>query len=76
MTPAQSANTESVLECQRDAFDVPDEVAYFNTANLAPHLRSVRAGAKTRWRSAGGHGRSARKLGLPTLSGSARSSEA
>ena len=27
----------------RAAFDVPDDVAYFNTANLAPQLRSVRA---------------------------------
>jgi selenocysteine lyase/cysteine desulfurase len=29
----------------RAAFDVPDDIAYFNTANLAPHLHSVaRAG--------------------------------
>ena len=28
---------------QRDAFDVPAEVAYFNTANLSPLLHSVRA---------------------------------
>ena len=27
----------------RSAYDVPDEVAYFNTANLAPHLHAVRA---------------------------------
>jgi selenocysteine lyase/cysteine desulfurase len=27
---------------QRDAFDVPDDVAYFNTASLAPQLRVVR----------------------------------
>jgi selenocysteine lyase/cysteine desulfurase len=27
---------------QRSAFDVPDEVAYFNTANLAPQLHAVR----------------------------------
>jgi selenocysteine lyase/cysteine desulfurase len=27
----------------RAAFDVPDDVAYFNTANLAPQLRAVRA---------------------------------
>jgi selenocysteine lyase/cysteine desulfurase len=31
------------LQPQRELFDVPDEIAYFNTANLAPHLRSVRA---------------------------------
>lgn len=28
---------------QRDAFDVPDEIAYFNTASLAPQLHAVRA---------------------------------
>lgn len=28
---------------QRAAFNVPEDVAYFNTANLAPQLRSVRA---------------------------------
>jgi selenocysteine lyase/cysteine desulfurase len=28
---------------QRDAFDVPDDVAYFNTASLAPMLHTVRA---------------------------------
>lgn len=42
MTPARFDSTEPGLECQRHAFDMPDEVAYFNTANLAPHLRSVR----------------------------------
>jgi selenocysteine lyase/cysteine desulfurase len=31
------------LEVQRAAFDVPEDVAYFNTASLAPQLRSVRA---------------------------------
>lgn len=30
---------------QRDAFELPDDVAYFNTANIAPQLRSVRAAA-------------------------------
>jgi selenocysteine lyase/cysteine desulfurase len=30
------------LSCQRAAFDVPDEVAYFNTASLAPQLKAVR----------------------------------
>jgi len=28
---------------QRPAFNVPDDIAYFNTANLAPQLHSVRA---------------------------------
>src|ERR1700745_1900777 len=27
---------------QRDLFDIPDGVAYFNTANMSPLLRSVR----------------------------------
>src|SRR5215470_6516986 len=31
------------LSPQRPAFDVPDDVAYFNTAMLAPQLRAVRA---------------------------------
>jgi hypothetical protein len=30
------------LGSQRDLFDVPDEVAYFNAASLSPALRSVR----------------------------------
>ncbi|NMO51118.1 aminotransferase class V-fold PLP-dependent enzyme [Actinoplanes sp. TBRC 11911] len=30
-------------ESQRDLFDVPEDVAYFNTASLSPVLRSVRA---------------------------------
>jgi selenocysteine lyase/cysteine desulfurase len=32
-----------VLGAQRDLFSMPPEVAYFNTATLAPQLRSVRA---------------------------------
>jgi selenocysteine lyase/cysteine desulfurase len=32
-----------VLGSQRDLFDVPDEVAYFNAASLSPMLHSVRA---------------------------------
>src|SRR5258705_10315014 len=38
---------------QRDAFDVPDDVAYFNTASLSPVLHSVRAAgeAALRWRA-------------------------
>jgi selenocysteine lyase/cysteine desulfurase len=31
------------LGVQREAFDVPPQVAYFNTANLSPQLRAVRA---------------------------------
>ena len=33
----------ALLDEQRAAFDVPPEVAYFNTANLSPQLRRVRA---------------------------------
>lgn len=33
----------SALPSQRQLFQVPDEVAYFNTANMSPLLRSVRA---------------------------------
>ena len=33
--------SEQIAEC-RELFDVPDDVAYFNVANLAPHLHSVR----------------------------------
>ena len=36
-------NLQNELQAQRELFDVPDEIAYFNTANLAPHLYSVRA---------------------------------
>jgi len=31
-----------MIPCQRDAFDVPDDVAYFNCAYMAPMLRAVR----------------------------------
>jgi len=43
--PAGSARwtREGGLGSQRAAFDVPDEVAYFDTASLAPMLHSVRA---------------------------------
>jgi selenocysteine lyase/cysteine desulfurase len=34
---------ERLLDCQRAAFAVPEEIAYFNTANLAPQLHAVRA---------------------------------
>jgi selenocysteine lyase/cysteine desulfurase len=32
-----------VIESQREVFHVPAEIAYFNTANLAPQLSAVRA---------------------------------
>ncbi len=28
----------------RELFDVPEDIAYFNVANLAPHLHSVLLG--------------------------------
>ncbi|MGO4444899.1 aminotransferase class V-fold PLP-dependent enzyme [Mycobacterium sp. 2YAF39] len=36
-------NLPERLPAQRELFAVPDEIAYFNTANLAPHLHAVRA---------------------------------
>lgn len=35
------------LSSQRDLFDVPDDVAYFNAASLSPVLRSVRAAGES-----------------------------
>lgn len=35
-----------LLPNQRHLFDIPDEVAYFDCANQAPQLRSVRAAAE------------------------------
>jgi selenocysteine lyase/cysteine desulfurase len=32
---------EALIPAQRDAFNVPEEIAYFNTASLAPQLRGV-----------------------------------
>ena len=40
VNPRREEN-ELLAEC-RELFDVPDDVAYFNVANLAPHLHSVR----------------------------------
>jgi selenocysteine lyase/cysteine desulfurase len=39
----KDARAADVLGPQREAFAVPDEIAYFNTASLAPQLRAVRA---------------------------------
>lgn len=35
-----------MLPCQRDAFDIPDDVAYFNCAYMAPMLNVVRKAAE------------------------------
>jgi selenocysteine lyase/cysteine desulfurase len=38
------------LPVQRELFDIPDDVAYFNCANMAPMLRSAREAAEAAWR--------------------------
>jgi selenocysteine lyase/cysteine desulfurase len=38
------------LPVQRELFDIPDDVAYFNCANMAPQLRSAREAAEAAWR--------------------------
>ncbi len=35
------AGTQEPLRCQRDAFDLPDDVAYLNCAFMSPQLRRV-----------------------------------
>ena len=35
------------LDIQRHLFEIPDDVAYFNVASLAPQLRAVRAAGET-----------------------------
>jgi selenocysteine lyase/cysteine desulfurase len=39
---AETAVDEAPLGTQRQAFDIPPEIAYFNTASLSPHLHRVR----------------------------------
>jgi selenocysteine lyase/cysteine desulfurase len=39
---ARPAVDDAPLGTQREAFDIPPEVAYFNTANLSPQLHRVR----------------------------------
>lgn len=41
--PTPSHEHSSLLRGERAAFDVPEDVAYFNTANLSPMLHAVRA---------------------------------
>src|SRR5919108_101674 len=38
------------LPVQRERFDIPDDVAYFNCASIAPQLRSAREAAEVAWR--------------------------
>jgi kynureninase len=35
------------IDNQRHLFEIPDDVAYFNLASLAPQLREVRAAGET-----------------------------
>src|SRR5580704_9423351 len=44
--PVDSATPSMPVGSQRDLFDIPDGVAYFNTANMSPLLRSVREAGK------------------------------
>jgi len=40
LIPGHDRADESLLR-RRELFDVPEDVAYLNVANLAPHLRSA-----------------------------------
>jgi selenocysteine lyase/cysteine desulfurase len=40
--PGLPAGAVGALPVQRERFEVPDQIAYFNTANMSPLLRSVR----------------------------------
>ena len=44
---------EPLIGAQREAFNVPDEIAYFNTASLAPQLRVVREAGEAALRDRG-----------------------
>src|SRR5215510_2347408 len=35
-----------MIPCQRHVFDIPDDVAYFNCAYMAPMLKAVRSAAE------------------------------
>jgi selenocysteine lyase/cysteine desulfurase len=49
MTPT-TTGTAAPLPVQRELFDIPDDVAYFNCASLAPQLRSAGEAAEAAWR--------------------------
>jgi selenocysteine lyase/cysteine desulfurase len=36
-----------MIACQRDAFEIPEDVAYFNCAYMTPMLKAVRSAAET-----------------------------
>jgi selenocysteine lyase/cysteine desulfurase len=51
MMLSDSARPRGFAGSQREAFDVPAEIAYFNTANLAPQLNCVRQAGEAALRS-------------------------
>jgi selenocysteine lyase/cysteine desulfurase len=50
MDPTTETAAPLPLPVQRELFDIPDDVAYFNCASLAPQLRSAREAAEAAWR--------------------------
>jgi selenocysteine lyase/cysteine desulfurase len=50
MDPTTGPAASRPLPVQRELFDIPDDVAYFNCASLAPQLRSARKAAEAAWR--------------------------
>jgi selenocysteine lyase/cysteine desulfurase len=50
MDPTTGPAAPRPLPVQRELFDIPDDVAYFNCASLAPLLRSAREAADAAWR--------------------------
>jgi selenocysteine lyase/cysteine desulfurase len=50
MDPTTGPAAPRPLPVQRELFDIPDDVAYFNCASLAPQLRSAREAAEAAWR--------------------------
>jgi selenocysteine lyase/cysteine desulfurase len=50
MDPTTGPAARRPLPVQRELFDIPDDVAYFNCASLAPQLRSAREAAESAWR--------------------------
>jgi selenocysteine lyase/cysteine desulfurase len=50
MDPTTGPAASRPLPVQRELFDIPDDVAYFNCASLAPQLRSAREAAEAAWR--------------------------
>ena len=49
----EHAEGRVVFDSDRALFDVPPEIAYFNTANLSPHLHAVREAGEAALRKRG-----------------------